>query len=197
MDGARLRRLRWRLRGAWLWPTFVVLIAVDTLIGHELPPQGDGQSAGSALLVAMLAMLLGIVLLAPALAALMRRRGSDMPVVVARDYAGTAVILLISGVLLVAGLVHRSAVDADSAALADAVSRADAWIAHRAPAQFAHNFTDENTYVIQPGSVYRTCVRDRGDGHAFCVVVTLDAPPSRSVIPSGSEPNAALASGTG
>ena len=100
MDGARIRRLRWRLRGAWLWPTFVVLIVVDTLIGHELPPQGDGQSAASAMLVAMLAMLLGIILLAPALALLMRRRGSDMPVVVARDYAGTVVVLLISGALL-------------------------------------------------------------------------------------------------
>ena len=38
----RLRRLRWRLRGAWLWPTFAVAMVVDAVLLHMLPIAGDG-----------------------------------------------------------------------------------------------------------------------------------------------------------
>ena len=61
VDGARLARLRWRLRGAWLWPAFLVLIVLDAFVGHELPPEGDSQSLPSAALVGAVAMLIGVV----------------------------------------------------------------------------------------------------------------------------------------
>src|SRR5215217_2248050 len=34
-------RLRWRLRGATMWPAFVPLVALDALLLHELPIAGD------------------------------------------------------------------------------------------------------------------------------------------------------------
>ena len=35
-------RVRWRLRGAWMWPTFVALTLLDGLVLHLLPPVGTG-----------------------------------------------------------------------------------------------------------------------------------------------------------
>src|SRR5947209_3722677 len=44
MDAVWPRRLRWRRRGAWLWPAFVAATVVDAVIGHVLPAGGDAES---------------------------------------------------------------------------------------------------------------------------------------------------------
>ena len=44
MDAAWLARMRWRRRGAWLWPTFAAALVADALIGHALPPAGESQT---------------------------------------------------------------------------------------------------------------------------------------------------------
>ena len=41
MERASLTRLRWRLRGAWQWPTFVVLLVVNAVLLSELPLAGE------------------------------------------------------------------------------------------------------------------------------------------------------------
>jgi hypothetical protein len=197
MDGARWARLRWRLRGAWLWPAFALLMVIDAVVGHELPPQGDSQSWASAWLVAVLAMLIGVVVLSGAVGLVIRRLRTDMPRVVARDYAGTAVIVIVSAALLGAGLAHRPAINADRAALQEAVARAQAWIGDRAPPAFRSEIRDTNTYVIQAGSVYRTCVSDRSHTRTYCVVVHTRMPFAQSVSFSGYEPNSVLSTGTG
>jgi hypothetical protein len=43
MDGAWLTRMRWRRRGAWMWPAFVALTVVDAFVVHALPPDGDSE----------------------------------------------------------------------------------------------------------------------------------------------------------
>jgi len=197
MDGARLARLRWRLRGAWLWPTFAVLSVLDAIIGYRLPPEGDSQSIPSALLVGVVCMLLGMVILAPALAPAIRRFGDGMPRVVARDYAGTAAVMAVSAALLAVGLAHRASVNADRVALAQAVDRAETWIAVRAPHAFRANVLDSDVYPIQSDSIYRICVPDRAGARTYCVVVKLGLPVSRSVSFSGYEPNSVLGLGTG
>jgi hypothetical protein len=197
VDGVRIARLRWRLRGARLWPTFLLLLVLDAIGGHELPPEGDGQSLTSAALVAMVAMLIGIAVLSPALGLAIRRITGGMPSVVARDYAGTAVILLISAALLAVGLAHHGSVNTDRAAAARAVARADAWIAARAPRAFRTGVLASSTYAIQPDSVYRICVPDPHRTRTYCVVVKLALAPGRSVSFSGYEPNSVLSEGTG
>ena len=52
MDRAWLRRMRWRRRGAWMWPSFVALTLADAVIGRLLPPSGDSQTVLGAGLVA-------------------------------------------------------------------------------------------------------------------------------------------------
>ncbi len=48
----RVRRLRWRLRGAVLWPTFAVLTVADGVLLHLLPIAGDVIGLVPALLLA-------------------------------------------------------------------------------------------------------------------------------------------------
>jgi hypothetical protein len=196
MVGARLSRLHWRLAGAWLWPTFALLTLLDAFIGHELPPEGDGQSIGSAWLVGVVAMLIGIAAIAPVLALAIRRVGGGMPRVVAHNYAGTAVIVLVSLALLAVGLAHRATVNADRAALTEAVRRAEIWISARAPSEFRADVLDSSAYTIQDASVYRICVPSHSSARTYCVVVRLGLPRARSVSFSGYEPNSVLGAGT-
>jgi hypothetical protein len=96
MDSGWLERVRWRRRGAWLWPVFVLAILADAVVEHLRPPASDTQSIASGALVALVLNLLGVLLLSRPVGALIRRARADLPSVVARNYAGTAVVLAVS-----------------------------------------------------------------------------------------------------
>src|SRR6476646_7208600 len=87
-------RLRWRMRGAWQWPTFAVLMVADVILITRLPFYAEGPDVLGALLLAGFFNLRGVGLLAPRLAVLVRRRRRDVPFGVARDYSGTALLLI-------------------------------------------------------------------------------------------------------
>ena len=193
MDGARLARLRWRLRGAWLWPSVVALTIADVLVGHLLPPVGEAQSATSALLVALFLNLIAVAIIAPALAILVRRRRQDLPRIVARDYAGTAAVVTVTVGLIAAGIAHHSTVSADHKALETAIGRAQTYIGTHAPDDFRRNVFDTSTYEIEPGSVFRTCVRSTDRSRTYCVVVKTNLPKNESVTFDGYESNTLFA----
>jgi hypothetical protein len=197
MDGAWLHRMRWRRRGAWLWPAFIALTAVDAAIGHLLPPLGDSQTLVGAGLVALVLNLLGVLLLSRPLGAALRRVRADLPSIVARDYAGTWVVTVIAAAILVAGLVHRPSVLAGRSTMQDAISRAQAYIGDRAPAEFRRNLQYVDTFAIQPGSIYRTCVPSDDRKRTYCVIVKTHLPFARSVSFGGYEPNSVMERGTG
>ena len=196
MDGASLHRLRWRLRGAWLWPAFVALTIADAVVGHMLPPAGDGQSIVSAAMVALVLNLIAVILLSRPLGAVLRRARGDFPSIVARDYAGTTVIVVIALALLTAGLLHRSTLQAQRRTMYDAIERAQAYIGDRAPAQFRRNLELVDTFVIQQGSIYRTCVPSDDRKRTYCVIVNDKLPFARSVSFGGYEPNEVMSAGT-
>ncbi len=197
MESSWWQRVRWRRRGAWLWPVFVLATLADAMLGHARPPASDRQSIFSAALVGLVLNLLAVLLLSRPVGALMRRARRDLPGVVARNYAGTAVVLAVSAALLAAGLVHRGAVIANQNALRDATVRAQAWIGDRAPAEFRRHIGLPDTFAIQPGSIYRTCVPGRSWSRTYCVIVKTDLPFARSVRFAGYTPNAVFASGVG
>src|SRR5579884_1101001 len=120
MDPGWLHRLRWRLRGAWLWPVFVAAVAADAALGHFRPPTSDTESVAAAAIVGLALNLLAVLLLSRPLGALLRRMRRELPGVVARNYAGTWVVIAVTAGLLAAGLVHHGAVMADQAAMRDA-----------------------------------------------------------------------------
>jgi len=196
MDGALLARIRWRRRGAWLWPAFALFTAFDAAVGHALPPTGESQSVVAAALLGAVLNLVGVVLLSRPLGAAIRRVRGDLPAVVARNYAGTWIVLAIALALVIAGVAHRPAIQADQRAMDDATVRAQAWIGDRAPAPFRRNLARVDTYAIQPGSIYRACVPS-DDGRTYCVIVKTHLPFASSVSFAGYEPNALFAQGTG
>jgi hypothetical protein len=199
MESAWLARARWRRRGAWLWPTFAILTLADAVFGHALPPAGESQSLLGAMLAAVFLNLIAIVLLSVPFGAALRRARPDMPRVVARDYGGTTALLVVSGALLIAGVVHRPSVASHRDAMHDAISRAQAWIGDRAPAEFRQNIQYVSAVAIEPGSIYRMCVPSVSDPrhHFYCVVVKTHLPFAESVRFDGHESNADFSRGTG
>ncbi len=79
----------------------------------------------------------------------------------------------------------------------EATARAQAWIGDRAPAEFRRNVEELDTYAIQPGSVYRTCVPSPHRSRSYCVIVKTYLPFARSVTFAGYEPNSVFAAGLG
>jgi len=197
MESAWLHRARWRHRGAWLWPVFVAATVADAVLEHVRPPAGDAQSIASAALVGLMLNLLGVLLLSRPLGALIRRLRPDLPGMVARNYAGTSVVVAVSVALIAAGLVHHATVVANQKALRDATVRAQAWIGTHARAEFRRRVALADTFAIEPGSIYRTCVPGSDSSRSYCVIVQTRLPLARSVRPAGSTPNAIFAQGAG
>jgi hypothetical protein len=179
-----------------MWPAFIALTVVDAAIAHAIPPAGDSESFADGLMVALFINLLVVAVLARIGGVALRRVRRDLPSIVAKDYAGTTILLAVGLALIVAGLAHRTTVAADRARLADAVARAQAWIGDRAPAEFRRNVARTDTVTIEPG-IYRTCVRGDIDARSYCVVVKTELPFARSVVFDGYESNAIFDQGAG
>jgi hypothetical protein len=197
MDGGWFGRMRWRWRGAWLWPAFAAATVADALIGHALPPSGDTETVAAAGLAALVLNLLAVILLSRPLGMLLRRRRRDMPLLIARNYAGTFVVATVTGAILAAGLAHHGSVMSNRQAMRDAIVRAQAWIGDRAPATFRRNLKWVDMFAIEPGSIYRVCVPSQDGRRTYCVIVDDTRPFARSVRFSGYEPNATFSEGVG
>jgi hypothetical protein len=189
-------RLRWRLRGAWLAPLLVVLTLGEAVLIHLRPLAGDGRTnLFAALLLASFVNLVAIAALAPFAAMALRRARPDLPGVVARDYAGTALIVLAAVGLIAAGQLHHGRAERSAASLADAHARAQAWIGTHAPERFRRHVALADTVAIVPDRVYRTCAPDPRSGRAWCVVVRTQVPFPRGVRFAGGESNAVFQAG--
>jgi len=190
MDGAWLTRMRWRRRGAWMWPAFLTLTVIDAFVVHALPPDGDAEGLITALWFAGFWNFVAVAFVAHPAGALLRRVRRDLPTVVARDYAGTWLVIAIAIALFGAGLSNRATVSGNRATMRDAIVRAIAWIGYHAPPAFRAEVRLASTVTIQAGTLYRTCVPERGGHQTYCVVVDESQPVNRSVHFAGYEPNA-------
>lgn len=198
MDGAGLTRLHWRLRGAWMWPTLIALTLIDGLVAHWLTPLGAHVwSLPFAWLASFILNLIAVCVATPVIGWCVRRVRRDMPKVVARDYAGAGLCVLIALLMLTGGLLNRRTIVAYRAALRDAAARAEAYIGEHAPAAFMPRLADLDTYAVQPPELYRACVTTVPGTRDYCVVVDRSKPFGRSVRYAGSEPNYVLVAGTG
>jgi hypothetical protein len=182
-------RLRWRLRGALLWPAFFGFTLVDALVLGRLPIAGDeGMDLVPALLLCAFFNLVAVAIVAPFVGLALRRRRRDLPKVVADDYAGAGLVLVVSLVLLAAGLAHRPAVldaERDFAAQSQAVRD---WARAQAPAEYrAH--VDMATTVKLQDDYFRTCVPGPDPDRALCVFVSTDTSPPGIVEDPNREPN--------
>jgi 4-amino-4-deoxy-L-arabinose transferase-like glycosyltransferase len=166
------------MRGAWLWPAFFGLTAVDGILITELPPY-DGTPPGlvGGVLLAGFANLFLLAVVTPFAGRALRRRRPDLPRPIANDYAGTGLICGLTAVILVAGVAHRPAVAGqrdDAAALSAAVG---AYVTAHAP-EWAPGLDGVEVREYAP-EVFRACVPGTDPRRWLCLIVDTDRRPAR------------------
>jgi hypothetical protein len=191
MDGAAPvwhRRLRWRLRGAWMWPTFLVLTLVDGVLLVVLPPyEGGPPAVFPGVLLALFANLLAIAVVAPFAGRLLRRRRPDLPRFIATDYAGATLLAAIAAVLVIAGIAHRSAAAAESAREQAVAKVMHDYVIRQAP-EYEAGLAHIDAIRTEPDR-YRACVPGPDPRHALCLYVRTDQHPPGFTRDTSQEPN--------
>ncbi len=187
MERVWLRRLRWRLRGAWQWPTFAALTVVDTVLLHELPIAGSGPDWFPALLLATFFNLVAVAAAGVLLALVVRRWRPDLPRVVAADRAGTGALVATTAILVGFGIGHRTALNAEREAFSAQSLAVRRWVAHRPEDRYdQYRRNIEQADSLRFGEdLYRTCVPGDDAEHALCLFVdTSQSPPGIRVDPN-------------
>jgi hypothetical protein len=179
-SGGRARRLRWRLSGAWLWPTFVVATLAEMALLHWLPIAGDGSGWIASLLLAGSLNVVAVAVLGGLGGRLLRRRRRDLPKVVADDYAGLAALGAVGLAFLVAGLVHRPALNAEHEAFARQSMAVRLWVEANGD-DFTRAHVDAADTVQVDRDLYRTCVPgpDPQRRRWLCLIVDTSHQPPR------------------
>ncbi len=187
--GGRLRRLRWRLSGAWLWPAFVAVTLLETALLHWLPIAGDGSGWVASLLLAGSLNVIAIAVLGGLGGVWVRRRRPDLPKVVADDHAGLAALACVGLAFLVAGLVHRPQLAAEHRAFAEQSLAVRRWVDANAN-DFARAHVDGADTVQVDRDLFRTCVPQRDPKRWLCLIVDTSREPPRVKRDTSRESNA-------
>jgi hypothetical protein len=185
-------RMRWRWRGALLWPVFGALTLVDAFLLGELPIAGDGGTDFvPALLLAFFFNLVAVAVVAPLAGRWLRRRRAEMPKVVADDYAGTALVCLVTAGFVVGGLIHRPQMQDAEHDLVVQQAAAREFAARRAPAPFRARVGESDTLKLGD-DYFRTCVPGPDPNRWFCVFVDTGSSPPGITVDTNRVSNAAL-----
>ncbi|HEX6391724.1 MAG TPA: hypothetical protein VFZ89_19820 [Solirubrobacteraceae bacterium] len=187
--GGRLRRLRWRLSGAWLWPAFIVVTLVEMGMLHWLPIAGEGSRWIAALLLAGSLNVLAIAVLGGLGGVLLRRRRPDLPKVVADDFAGLGALAVVGLAFLVAGLVHRPELAAEREAFRQQSLAVRLWVDANAN-DFARAHVNGADTVRVDRDLYRTCVPQVDPKRWLCLIVDTSHQPPRVKRDTSRESNA-------
>jgi hypothetical protein len=182
-------RLRWRLRGARLWPLFVLLTVGDGLLMHLHPIAGDHTGVLPGILLAGFFNLAAVVVVTPLLS---RRLRAERPKEIADDRAGTAAIVAVTVLVGAVGLAHAGAVNDANRTMADQLAAARRYFAGQAPPAYRHNLARIDTWK-QADDLFRTCIPGADADHALCVFVTTDSNPPGIRLDPDHEPNSVLA----
>lgn len=170
------------MRGAWLWPSFLLATAAGGVLLDRLPPGGDGGlGVVAGMLLAGFLNLGAVILVGGAGGLLLRRRRPDLPREIARDYAGIGGVALVCAVLLAAGLAHRSTIREHERDFDAQQVTARHFIVRHGPPDARANAAATDTIRIDD-DLFRTCARVSEPDRAFCVYVdTSQSPPGVTV----------------
>jgi hypothetical protein len=173
------RRLRWRLRGALMWPAFAVFTLGDGLLLHYLPPNRTGVKLIPALIIASFANLFLLGAVAPWIArrlvarertAYRHERRDPLPPEVILDRTATILLGVAAVGLLAAGLGNRPVIVSETNATREAAQRARDFVAAHGTPQAKANIDDANTRRLADG-YFRICVNLNDRARAFCMFV--------------------------
>ena len=170
--------MRWRLRGAWLWPAFVVATLLEIALLRWLPIAGEGSSLFGGLLLAGWLNIIAVAVLGGIGGRLLRRVRGDLPKVVADNYAGLGALAVVACGLLVAGLVHRPELASDRAAFAEQSRAVRLWVDANA-GDFARAHVDSADSIRVDSDLFRTCVPEPRPRRRLCLIVDTSHSPPR------------------
>jgi hypothetical protein len=173
-----MRRMRWRLRGAGLWPAFAVVTVLEMGLLHWLPVAGAGTHFVAGLLLAGCLNVIAIAALGTLGGVLLRRVRRDLPRVVADNYAGLGALALVGGAFVVAGLVHRPELAADRAAFAEQSQAVRLWVDANAD-DFTRAHVDAANSLTLDDDLYRTCIPGPDPERWLCLIVDTSQSPPR------------------
>ncbi len=183
-------RMRWRMRGAWLWPAFVALTVLEGIALEVLPISGDGPGGVvPGVLLAGFANLIAVATIAPLAGRRLRRGRPDLPRIIADNYAGTALLCAIAAAILALGLVHRPQVlaeQADRGAVAGAVHD---YVVAQAPGYRRGIASTEA--VRLDDELYRACVPGPDPKRWLCLFVNTRQRPAGVSLDHDRAPNTA------
>jgi hypothetical protein len=186
-------RLRWRLRGAMLWPAFALGVAVDTVLLQLLPIAGEGRPGLiGAFLLAVFFNLVTVAVLAPLAGGRLRKRRPGTPKVVADDQAGTVLLALLAAALLVLGLAHRPALVAEEGDFEAQSQAVRDYVVASAADEYRGNVDRADTWRQGP-DLFRTCVPGSDPRRALCLIVTTDQSPPGVTVDPDQRPNSRVA----
>jgi len=180
-------RIRWRLRGATVWPAFVLTTLLDGLILDLLPPVATaGLNYVEGVLIATFGNLFLVGALAPFLTKRLARRRLPAPaagpataveVELLRDRVGTA--LLAAGVVasLASGLANRPLIVSETEASEKNARVVQDYVNHAGDEELRRNIETANTIRLGEG-YFRTCIA-RDDRNRFvCLLVDTEKEPA-------------------
>ncbi len=191
-------RVRWRLRGAWMWPTFIAITLLDGLIMWRLPPVGGGVDLIPALLIATFGNLILIAAIAPWLARrTWKRRPAAEPgappraqLEVLTDRIGTGLLLATVVGVVVAGVAARPLVVSETDETERNAKAFREFILGSGDEELIRNLETANTIELGD-TIFRTCVARDDRRRYFCTLIDVnERPPDIDVDPSA-EPNSA------
>jgi hypothetical protein len=189
-------RVRWRLRGAWMWPAFVAITLVDGLLLHLLPPVRDGISLIGGVLIATFGNLVLIGAIGPWLARrVWKRRPAAEPdappkaqLEVLSDRIGTGLLVASVFGVLAAGLAARPTVIAETDAKEEAARAIHAYVQSSGDEELIRNEETAHADKLADG-LFRICIaRDDRDRFA-CFIVDTNRDPTRIDRDRSAEPN--------
>jgi hypothetical protein len=180
--------MRWRMRGAWLWPTFIVLTLAEGVVLELLPIAGDGPGGVvPGVLLAGFANLIAVATLAPFLGRALRRRRPDLPRTVADNRAGTALLCAIAVAIVGLGLLHRPSVVAAEDDLRAQAAAVHDYVVSQAPAY--HGGIALADPMKLEDDLYRTCVPGDDPKRWLCLYVNTDQRPAGVTLDKDRAPN--------
>jgi hypothetical protein len=172
-----LRRLRWKLRGAQLWPTFMIVTVLEMPLLHWLPLTGERTGLLAALLLAGCLNIIAVALIGGLGGVWLRRRRADLPKVVADNYAGTAALAAVAVAFVGFGIAHRPAVASEHVAFGEQKLAVARWVRAHGDL-FARAHVNSATTLQIDTDLYRTCVPRPHPRRWLCLIVeTAPSPP--------------------
>jgi hypothetical protein len=193
-------RIRWRLRGAWMWPAFVAITLLDGFLLHELPPVREGIGLIPGILLATFGNLVLIGAVGPWLARRMwKRRPAAEPgtppkaqLEVLSDRIGTGLLVASVFGILAAGLAARPTVVVETEQRERGAKLLESYVNAHGGDELRRNLEASDTRRYADG-YYRSCIPhdDRESRTCFIIDVrtepgTIERDPSQ--VPNEPEP---------